>query len=119
MSKRQRMSNARRADLVRKARAGLIPASEDIADEKRERMNSTARIVRAEKAHLGTVARVSDEHAITSILADLRHFCDWKGLSFRKLHAASCALYLEDEADFRNIPSPTASVPQEHCVPLG
>lgn len=112
------MSNARRADLVRKARAGLIPASDDIADEKRARMNSIGRIIRAAKTQLGTVTRVSDEHAITSVLADLQHFCGWKGLSFRKIHEASCALYFEDEADFRNITSPTADAPQEHSVPL-
>jgi hypothetical protein len=99
MPKRKQMSDARSIDLVREARAGLIPASDHIADEKCARMNCTARIIRTAKTYLGTVTRVSEEQAITSILADLRHYCDCKGLAFRKFHAAAYALYLEDKAD--------------------
>jgi hypothetical protein len=105
MPKRKRMSKPSRIDFVREARAGLIPASDDIADEKRSRLNSTARIIRAAKPQLGTAKRVSDECAITSILADLRHYCDYNGLSFCKLDRNAGAQYLEDAADFRSIPS--------------
>jgi hypothetical protein len=99
MSKRKQITNACPIDLVRAARAGLIPASDDIAAEKRARMSCTARMIRIEKVNLGTVTRVSDDRAIASILADLRHYCDWKGLAFRKCYAAACALYFQDEAD--------------------
>lgn len=99
MPKRRQISKARRVDLMREARAGLIPASDDIADEKRARTNRTARIIRIVKPYSGPVARVSDEQAITNILAVLRHYCDSKGLPFRKFHTAAYALYLEDKAD--------------------
>jgi hypothetical protein len=63
--------------------------------EKRVRTNRTARILRSVKTNLGSVARVSDENAITDILADLRLYCDSKGLAFRKLSTAANAIYLE------------------------
>jgi hypothetical protein len=93
------MSKTRRIDLVLAARAGLIPESDNIANEKRVRMNRTARIIRTAKTYLGSVAGVSDEQAITDILADLRHYCDSKGLAFRKFHTAAYALYLQDKTD--------------------
>ncbi len=99
MSKRKLTSNPCPIHLVRAARAGLIPASDDVAAEKRARMRCTARIVQIEKVNLGTVTRVSDHRAIASILADLRHYCDWKGLAFRKCYAAARALYFQDKAD--------------------
>lgn len=92
------MSNTRRIDLVRKARAGLIPESDNIANEIRARTERTARIVRTARTYLGSATRVSEEHAITDILADLRHYCDCRGLAFRKIHTAAYALYLEDKA---------------------
>jgi hypothetical protein len=96
---RRRKIEARPIDPVREARAGLIPKSDDMRDEIRTRTNQTARIIRTAKAHLGSVTRVSEEQAITSILADLRHYCDCKGLAFRKLHEIAHALYLGDKAD--------------------
>jgi hypothetical protein len=78
------------------ARAGLIPASDDIADERRARMNQTARIIRTVKASSGTVSRVSDDRAITDILTDLRHYCDSMELEFGKLDGAAYAQYLEE-----------------------
>jgi hypothetical protein len=98
MPKRKQMSNTRRSDLVRRARAGVISESDNIANEIRVRTNHTARIIRAAKTHLGSVTRVSDEQAITDILADLHHYCDVKGLAFRKFHAVAYALYMEDKA---------------------
>jgi hypothetical protein len=96
---RKQMSKIRRSDLLLAARAGLIPESENIANEKRVRTNRTARIIRTAKTYLGSVARVSDEQAITDILADLRHYCDSRSLPFRKLHTAAYALYLQDKRD--------------------
>jgi len=99
MAMRKWSIEARQARLVREARAGLIPASDDLMDEIRARTNYTARMVRTAKSHLRSVNRVSEEHAITDILADLRHYCDYKGLQFEQLDAAADALYLEDKAD--------------------
>jgi hypothetical protein len=96
MPNRKQTSNAPRTNLLREARAGLIPASDDIADEKQARTNRTARIILTAKSYLGSVARVSDELAIRDILADLRHYCDCTGLVFEKLDRAAYALYLED-----------------------
>ncbi|HEX4073856.1 MAG TPA: hypothetical protein VHX49_00515 [Candidatus Acidoferrales bacterium] len=99
MAKSKRMIEVRRARLVREARAGLIPASDDVMNEMRARTNYTARMVRTAKSHLGSVERVSEEHAITDILADLRHYCDHTGLQFKELDAAADALYLEGKTD--------------------
>ena len=96
MPKRKETSDPRRIDLVRKARAGLIPASDDIADERRARMNHTTRVIRIVKTYTGSVSRVSDDQAITSILADLRHYCNCRGLSFKRLDRAAYALFLDD-----------------------
>jgi hypothetical protein len=107
MHKRKSINKARRIDFVREARAGLIPASDDIADERRLRTNQTARIIRIVKTHSGSVARVSDDLAITNILSDLRHYCDCRGLGFKKLDKAACALYLEEKAEEAALPMPT------------
>lgn len=96
MPNRKRMSTSRRVNLLLDARAGLIPASDDIAEERRLRANRIECIVRTVKAHLGSVARVSDGLAITNILADLRHYCDGRGLALKKLAKAAYALYLDD-----------------------
>jgi hypothetical protein len=95
----KKKNNTRPIDLVREARAGLIPESDNTASEIRKRMNQTARLICTAKAHLGSVTHVSDEQAITTILADLRHYCDCKGLQFRKFHAIAYAVYLEDKAN--------------------
>ena len=100
MSNRKQISNARRIDLVREARAGLIPASDDVADERRVRTNHTARIIRTAKTYLGSATHVSDDLAITNILADLRHYCDCKDLAFKKLDRAAHTLHLEDVEEF-------------------
>jgi hypothetical protein len=99
MSNRRRMTNVRRIDLVREARAGLIPESDNLAEERLARMNLTERVIRSVKPYLGSLGRVSDDQAITDILASLRHYCDCKGLAFRKLDNAASALYVEEKAD--------------------
>jgi hypothetical protein len=95
----KQMSKARRIELVREARAGLIPVSDDVEDERRVRTNLTARMILAVKTHLGSVTRVSDDLAITNILSDLRHYCDCNGLVYKKLDGAAYALYSEEKAD--------------------
>jgi hypothetical protein len=93
------MSDARRIAFVREARAGLIPASDAIVAEKRARLDCALRVIRAVKPLLGSATRVSDDHAITNILAYLRHYCDHKGRAFSKLGAEARRLYLEEKAD--------------------
>lgn len=87
-----------RANPIVEARAGLIPASDDIADEIRARTELTARIIRTVKPYLGSAGRVSDDLAITNILSDLRHYCDCRRLAFKKLDRAAYELYLEEKA---------------------
>jgi hypothetical protein len=95
MLKRQQ-SKIRHPNHVLQARAGLIPASDHIADERRARINHIARIIFTAKAQSGTVSRVSDEQAIASILADLRFYCDCTGREFKKLDRTARAQYLEE-----------------------
>jgi hypothetical protein len=96
MPNRRHKSGRARANCVIEARAGLIPASDHIADERRVRTACIARIIRSVKSSLGSVARVSDDLAITDILADLRHYCDHRGLAFDRLDGAAHTQYLED-----------------------
>jgi hypothetical protein len=98
MPNRRQVNKPRRVNLVVEARAGLIPASDDMADEIRARTNLTARIIHTIKPYLGSVTRVSDDLAITNILSDLRHYCDCRGLAFKKLDRAAYALYSKEKA---------------------
>lgn len=103
---KRRKNKPPRVNLVVKARAGLIPASDDMADEIRARTNLTARIIRTVKPSLGSATCVSDDLAITNILSDLRHYCDCRGLAFKKLNKAACALYSEEKAYEAAWPTP-------------
>jgi hypothetical protein len=96
MMKRKTHSDRLRANLVREARAGVIPESDHIAKEIRARMNSAARLIRtlAAKGRLATLA--SEDRLITEILADLRHYCDFNGLVYDKLETAAADLYLAE-----------------------
>lgn len=99
MLTRRQQNKSGRVNFVVEARAGLIPESDDLADEKQARMNYAAHVIREAKACLGSVGRVSDDHAIINILADLRHYCGHKDLGFDKLARAACTLYMEQRAD--------------------
>ena len=103
MPNRRQRNKPRRVNLMIEARAGLISASDDMADEGRVRTNLTARIIRTVKPYLGSVTRVSDDLAITNILSELRHYCDCRGLAFKKLDRAACALYLEEKMEALNL----------------
>ncbi len=106
MPNRRQKNKPRRTDLVIEARAGLISASDDTADEIRVRTNRTARIIHTAKTYLGSVKRVSDGLAITNILSNLRHYCECRGLAYKKLDRAACALYLEEKAYETGWPTP-------------
>ena len=99
MPNKKLKTKLRRVNPVVEARAGLIPASDDMADEMRARTSLTARIVRSVKPYLGSMRRVSDDLAITNIISDLRHYCDRRGLAFNKLDRAAYALYSEEKAE--------------------
>jgi len=103
-------SNLDRCNSVIEARAGLIPASDDIADEMRARMKLTTRIIRTMKPSLGSVKRVSDNLAITNILSDLRHYCDSRGLAFEKLDKAAFELYSEEKAYEATLATPPCEI---------
>jgi hypothetical protein len=73
------------------ARAGMIPASDYIEYELDARTSRIGRAVR-------TYAKKSggrDDLAITSMLQDLRHYCDSKGLVFGSLDETACDYYRE------------------------
>ena len=101
MLKRQKLIDRRRAELVREARAGLLPESDDLVNEVRAQMSRTARIARSIKGYTKLETCRSEELAVTTILADLRHYCASKDLSFRKLDAAGHTLYVEEANESR------------------
>jgi hypothetical protein len=103
MPSKKLSNNTRRAALILEARAGLIPESDWIVEEVRARMDRTARIGRVVKCHAKLLTRGSDAPAISEILADLRHYCDSKGLAFEELNAAACENYQEEAFQSRRV----------------
>ena len=89
MSKSQ-MNNRCNARVL-DARAGLIPASDDIEDELDARVARVGRAVRVYAERNGD----RDELAIIDILHGLRHYCDRKALAFDELDRAAYGDYLE------------------------
>jgi hypothetical protein len=98
MPNRRQKNKSRRVNLRIEARGGIISEADNIAEEIRVRTNLTVRTISIVKPYLGSVKRVSDELAITDILSGLRHYCDRRGLGFKKLDRAACALYFEEKA---------------------
>lgn len=88
----------RRRRSVAAARAGIIPASDDIADEARTRLRYAASLVRTMRRMAGTSPRATDEIVITDILAGLRYYCATKGWSFKQLDLAAEV----DDDDWQN-----------------
>jgi hypothetical protein len=117
MTNSRRENNLQWRDLVTEARAGLIPECDDKEDEIQGRMKRTARVVRILKVHAGLPTCGSEEQAVTDLIADLRHYCQQAGLSFRRLDRAGYALYLEEKTGRRyphgdvTFPKPVAGPP--------
>ena len=90
---------------VLKARAGIIPASDHVQHELNVR---TARIGRTVKTY---AKREGGRHdlVITSILQDLRHYCDNQGLVFQELNTVADEYYREDVAESPWISRPHAN----------
>ena len=84
-----RHTKTARLRMVAAARAGIIPASDNVTDEARTRLRHAASLVRAMRRVAGTSSRASDEIVITNILADLRYYCATKGWSFKQLDLAA------------------------------
>ncbi len=102
MPNKKQLNSACRAALIIEARAGLIPASENIENELLAR---TARIGHIVKVYAKLV-HGTDDLAITDVLTDLRHYCDRKGLAFRELDTAANEHHLEDAAESGLISGP-------------
>lgn len=96
MANKKMSINKRQAALIREARAGLIPESDWIVEEVRARIKRTARVSRVITSHAKRLTRGSDVAAISEILADLRHYCDIKGLPFEELNTIACENYLDE-----------------------
>jgi hypothetical protein len=91
---------------VPKACGGINYASNVLAEEGRARINRMERVIRIVKTYLGSAAHVTDSQAITDLLADLRHICDYKGLAFQELERAAEELYEDENTDHGEWPSP-------------
>ena len=101
MPNNRQVNDSRRSALVLEARAGLIPTSDDVADERQVRMDRIGSTVKAYAKMARGGSGDCDAWAITNILADLRHHCDSKGLAFHELDAAAYGHYLEDVSESR------------------
>jgi hypothetical protein len=107
MPNKEQLKHARAEALVRKARAGVIPASDHIDAEINGRVARIARTAGLYAKLAGNCSR--DDLAISDILLDLRHYCDSKGLAFDELDAAAYERYLEDVNESPWISRPQAS----------
>jgi len=102
MPNKKLSNNTRRVALILEARAGLIPESDWVAAEVRARMDRTARIGRVVNSR-ARLLRDSDGLAISEILADLRHYCDSKGLPFEELDASASENYQDEASQSRMV----------------
>lgn len=93
MLTRNTEQNCRRDHLLREARAGVIFESDGVADEIRARAKVAARTLLRLAANAEGPIRASENRAITEILADLRHYCCFKGVAYDKLDTAATELY--------------------------
>jgi hypothetical protein len=103
---RKRSNKAFHSALVIEARAGLIPESDWIVEEVRARIRRTARIGRVIESRARSLSRGSRAVAISEVLADLRHYCDCKGLTFEELDTAASENYEDEASQSRMVRSP-------------
>jgi hypothetical protein len=103
MPSKKLSNDTRSVALILEARAGLIPESDWVSEEIRARMDRTARIGRVVNSRARLLTRGSDGLAISEILADLRHYCDSKGLAFEELDAAASENYQDEASQSRTV----------------
>lgn len=96
---------SRRAALIVDARAGLIPASDDLWDEVRARISRTESIALTVEAYARTHKR-SDSLAVLDILSDLQHYCEKKSIRFDELDVVAREQYQEESAQSRLVGYP-------------
>src|SRR5882724_11864743 len=101
---RKQSNRAFHSARVIEARAGLIPESDWMAEGVRARIDRTARIDRLIRSRARLLPGGSHVVAISEMLADLRHYCDCKGLTFEQLDRAASENY-EDEASLNRMVS--------------
>jgi hypothetical protein len=107
MPNKEQLKHARAEALVRRARAGVIPASDHIDAEINARVARIARTVSVYAKLAGNCGR--DDLAISDMLQDLRHYCDSKGLAFDERDTRAYECYLEDVKESPWISRPQAS----------
>jgi hypothetical protein len=107
MPNEEQLKHARAEALVRRARAGVIPASDHIEAEINASVARIARTVSVYAKRVGNCGR--DDLAISDILQDLRHYCDSKGLAFDERDTTAYSCYLEDVKESPWISRPQAS----------
>jgi hypothetical protein len=86
------------SNLVKEARSGLIPASDDMLDERRIQRKIAEALLRAVRTNAKFGASVADEVVIIEALARLRDYCDRRKLSFDDLSVLGHEQYLEETA---------------------
>lgn len=104
MLKKTQSKKARRNSLMTEARAGLIPASDDVLAEIHARLHRTAQTVRTVNVRAKRVGFGSDRGAIAAMLADLRHYCENIGMEFRELDRVANEIYEEERAFSYSLP---------------
>lgn len=90
----RRIHQRRLSIVIVEARAGLLPASDDLDDEKQARMRRTSRMGRIILAYEKLGECGSQKLAVATALADLRHYCDCKNLNFDELNLSGENVYL-------------------------
>jgi hypothetical protein len=106
MTKTKQKCKARQINSLRDLSGGINYASNVLAEEGLARLSRIERLIQIVKAYLGTPARVTDAQAVTDLLADLRHYCDCKGLEFSSLDEAAIEQYDDENTDQGDWPSP-------------
>jgi hypothetical protein len=106
MTKTKQKRKQSQVNSLRDLSGGINYAANVLAEEGRARLSRVERLIRIVKAYLGSVERVTDAQAITDLLADLRHYCDCKGLEFSDLDEAAIEEYEDENTDHVEWPSP-------------
>jgi hypothetical protein len=112
LTKPKQKRKPRQVRSLRDLSGGINYASNVLAEEGRARLARIERLIEIVKAYLGTAARVTDAQAVTDLLADLRHYCDCKGLEFSSLDEAAIERYDDENTDQRDWPSPFRELKQ-------
>lgn len=106
MTKTKQKRKPRQVNSLRDLSGRINYSSNVLAEEGRARLGRIERLIRIVKVYLGSATRVTDGQAVTDLLADLRHYCDCKGLEFSSLDEAAVEQYDDENTDQAEWPSP-------------